>query len=89
MAYIEHFKRRCGNTTRQVDEWVQQLFHGRSVIVSDHAHIKGNYANECAERILLRRLEIEHNLKPGEKSVLKYNKRTRAYSLMPSKYISQ
>ena len=87
MAHIEHFKRRCGNTTRQVDEWIQQLFNGEPVVVSDHAHKKGNYANQHAEQILLRRLEFEHNLKPGRNSMLQYDKETGAYSLMPSQYI--
>lgn len=72
MARIEHFKRRCGNTTRQVDEWIQQLFNGGEVVVQDHAHKNGGHAhqNEYAKRILLNRLNFEHNLKPGENSQL-------------------
>lgn len=88
MAHIEDFKRRCGNTTRQVDEWVQQLFNGEKVVVYDHAHRKGNHANEHATRVFLRRLEFEHNLKPGRNSMLQYKKDTGEYSLIPSKYVS-
>lgn len=87
MAHIEHYKRRCGNTTRQVDEWIQALFNGEPVVINDHAHHKGNMANRHAEQVLLKRLEFEHNLIPGRNSMLQYNKETGAYSLMPSKYL--
>jgi len=70
MALIENYKRRCGNTTRQVDEWIQQLFNGEVVVINDHANRYGNNANENAKIILLRRLEMEHRLKPGTSSPL-------------------
>lgn len=72
MAHIDYFKRRCGNTTRQVDEWVQQLFEGNEVTIQDHAHKEGNMANECARRIFLQRLEFEHGLKIGKNSRLQF-----------------
>lgn len=81
MAHIEYFKRRCGNTTRQVDEWIQCLFNGEKVIIHDHAQRDDNHASKHAERIFLRRLEIEHNLKPGRNSMLQYDKGV--YSLTP------
>ncbi len=57
--------RKCGNTTRQVDEWVQQLFQSGSILVVDHAHRDGNAANQHAERVLFRRLSSEHGLEVG------------------------
>lgn len=87
MAHIEHYKRRCGNTTRQVDEWIQALFNGEPVVISDHAHKKGNMANSHAEQMFLTRLHFEHNLKPGRSSMLQYDTRTGVYSLIPSKYL--
>lgn len=71
MAHIEYYKRRCGNTTRQVDEWIQQLFNGEEVVIQDHAYIDGNMANEHAKRVLLGRLYGEHGLSVGKESPLK------------------
>ena len=72
MALIEHWKRRCGNTTRQVDEWVQDLFNGKEVKVTDHAHKQGNAANHCAMDKLLKRLDFEHGLVIGKSSPLQF-----------------
>lgn len=79
MAHIDNSKRRYGNTTRQVDEWVQELFDGKEVKVHDHAHIEGNNANHDAMNMLLRRMDNEHGLKVGRMSRLvfvDYNKTT-------------
>lgn len=70
MAAIDFYKRRCGNTTRQVDEWVQQLFSGKVVTIMDHAAIREqNYlsANTYARQMFLRRMLNEHgfDLKQG------------------------
>jgi tRNA isopentenyl-2-thiomethyl-A-37 hydroxylase MiaE len=83
MAKIEYYKRRCGNTTRQVDEWVQQLFNGDDVYVVDHAHREGNAANRHAFDMLMRRLKIEHNLSIGENSRLIWNEKERILKLLP------
>jgi len=75
--------RRCGNTTRQIDEWVQQLFEEGEVVVIDHAHKDGNVANKCAERILFQRLSCEHGLKIGRNSQLKWDEKSRTLTLSP------
>ena len=72
MSQIDYYKRRCGNTTRQVDEWIQDLFNGKEVKVIDHAHREGNVANRCAMDKLLGRLEFEHGLSVGKNSQLKF-----------------
>lgn len=56
-------QRRCGNTTRQVDQAIQTLFTTGEVLWKDHAHRIGNMAQEHGWKILLRRLEFEHNLR--------------------------
>lgn len=81
MALIEYYKRRCGNTTRQVDEWIQQLFNGEEVVILDHAHKDGNVANREADRVFLRRLEMEHGLKIGRSSPLV--RENNHYKLLP------
>lgn len=83
MAKIEYYKRRCGNTTRQVDEWVQQLFNGEDVYVVDHAHKEGNVANRHAFDILMRRLRDEHGLKLGGHSPLVWDEKKRIIKLLP------
>lgn len=75
--------RRCGNTTRQVDEWVQELFENNEVVVVDHAHREGNYANKHAERMLFNRLYNEHGLKVGKISQLHWDEKSRKLSLTP------
>lgn len=83
MAKIEHYKRRCGNTTRQVDEWVQQLFNGEDAVVIDHAHRDGNVANKYAFRMLINRLENEHGLKLGNGSPLIWDEKEKTMKLLP------
>ncbi|HRP33525.1 MAG TPA: hypothetical protein PKV73_16630 [Agriterribacter sp.] len=85
MAKIEYYKRRCGNTTRQVDEWVQQLFNGEDVYVVDHAHKEGNIASRCAFDILVRRLSNEHGLTLDKHSRLIWDEKTRIMKLLPFK----
>lgn len=64
---------RCiGNTTRQIDYYIQRLFHeynkvekGRrpvTIIIRDHAHIVGNMANKDLLDRLRRRLYTEHSI---------------------------
>ena len=64
------YDRRCGNTTRQVDEWIQELFTKGAVSVIDHAHNDTNSANRHAERVLFRRLATEHELRLDHNSPL-------------------
>lgn len=54
--------RRVGNTTRQIDQCVQELFTSGSTVVIDHAHRVGNKANEHQRRIFMERLAREHRL---------------------------
>lgn len=77
------YYRRCGNTTRQVDEWVQQLFEGGSATIIDHAAKEGNVANRHAERILFERLKREHGLEVGKHSSLQWDEKTRNLILLP------
>ncbi len=70
MALIKS-ERRCGNTTRQVDEWIQELFEKGSVVVVDHAHksdrgVPLNFANEYALKILKNRMYQEHGFEWGK-----------------------
>ena len=74
--------RRCGNTTRQVDEWIQQLFEVGEAIIIDHAHRTGNMSNRHAERILFDRLKNEHGLVVG-KGLLNWDAKDRTLSLLP------
>lgn len=74
--------RRCGNTTRQVDEWVQQLFEEGSALIIDHAHVEGYMANRNAERILFGRLKNEHGLEVGRNSNLQWDEKTRNLTLL-------
>ena len=53
--------RRSGNTTRQVDAAVQELFDSGSVTWQDHA-VKSTSAQWRGWKILLRRLESEHGV---------------------------
>jgi DNA-binding FrmR family transcriptional regulator len=61
-------KRRCGNTTRQIDAFIQDLFQTGTVTVQDHAHqengrgVPTNRANEQLVDTMLRRLRYEHKL---------------------------
>lgn len=52
--------RRCGNTTRQVDAAVQELFTEGKVIWKDHAHTFNNMAQDHGFKRLLDRLRYEH-----------------------------
>jgi len=55
--------RKVGNSTRQIDQYIQDLFDGLPVIVKDHArggNIKKN--NEVLFGRLMSRLAREHNL---------------------------
>lgn len=85
MSTIVH-GRRMGNTTRQVDEWIQQLFtEGRATII-DHADSPHNRANDHALRVLLDRLHFEHHLtlsKGKKPSPLHYDDKTKELTLLP------
>jgi hypothetical protein len=58
--------RRCGNTTRQIDDAIQKLFITGKVTWHDHAEEKENMARDHGFTRLLRRLREEHDLKPGD-----------------------
>lgn len=71
MALIKP-NRRCGNTTRQVDGWIQELFESGKVYVVDHSGTKGG--QWYAEKIMFDRLGSEHDLEIG--NPLKYDRNT-------------
>ena len=77
------YGRRLGNTTRQVDQWIQELFTDGSCTVIDHAHRPDNMANKHAERILFSRLHNEHGLTFKEPTPLQFDKETRTLTLLP------
>ena len=52
--------RKMGNTTRQVDAYIQQLFNEGRCLVVDHASGKFNTSEHLLE-VLIRRLKIEHS----------------------------
>lgn len=60
--------RRVGNSTRQVDIAIQELFKGKVVVCHDHARIvnangrdvKQNLADDHLWRMVLNRLRFEH-----------------------------
>ena len=51
--------RRHGNTTRIVDNVIQQLFNGKRVKVEDHSGYF--HANEMLLKLILMRLQSEHS----------------------------
>jgi hypothetical protein len=64
-------KRRCGNSTRQIDQWIQDLFTNGKAVIIDHAHqenrgVAVNFANRHSRKILLERLWREHSIDPKE-----------------------
>ena len=56
---IQH-KRRCGNSTRQIDKEIQYLFAVGEVVCYDH--YGSIEATRHHIRVLLRRLEFEHHI---------------------------
>jgi hypothetical protein len=58
---ISSYIRRAGNTTRQIDYAIQELFKGKIVIVHDH-YQAGEHRpmNEYLFRRILSRLQFEH-----------------------------
>lgn len=52
--------RRVGNTTRQVDFAINQLFHHVSVLVKDHHNSK--VTNQMLMNKILHRLDTEHKV---------------------------
>jgi hypothetical protein len=51
-------QRRCGNTTRIVDNAIQKLFEGKEVLCLDHTNM-GNEHRRLAH-LILQRLKDEH-----------------------------
>lgn len=54
-------ERRCGNTTRLVDEWIQEYFDKGTVVIRDHAH-PNVLANVHAWKQFRNRLASEHRI---------------------------
>lgn len=58
-GYLPH--RKCGNTTRQIDYAIQQLFTYGFVVCLDHNKSgEDRQSNIRLLRLVVRRLEIEH-----------------------------
>jgi len=56
-------KRKYGNSTRQIDKAIQDLFNGYTVVVEDHHDTgKNRQSNILLYERILDRLELEHNL---------------------------
>jgi hypothetical protein len=53
-------KRRCGNTTRIVDDIIQRFFNGEKVEIKDHTDISGRHGKIMLSRRVIRRLQLEH-----------------------------
>lgn len=49
-----------GNTTRQVDWAIQQLFDGKKVLVIDHAHFLSSETSKMLMGMIANRLSAEH-----------------------------
>lgn len=60
------FGRRVGNTTRQINQEIDELFTKGSALIYDHAHRFGNMAQESHLRVLFRRLYNEFGLQEGK-----------------------
>lgn len=62
--YFNKGGRSSGNTTRQVDFYIQELFNNGTVVVTDHHSIQSgvnhNAANLRTRDIIIRRLTLEH-----------------------------
>ena len=74
MTHDKQYQRRAGNTTRQIDYAIQQLFEGNVVICFDH-YQTGEHRpmNEYLLRRILGRLSFEHNMDSGGVVVDKQN----------------
>jgi hypothetical protein len=77
--------RKVGNTTRQVDAAIQELFNTGKVKIIDHAHeedeISGCAMNEAQNHLLSKlfgRLSTEHNF---TKHDIEYNAKTKILKL--------
>jgi hypothetical protein len=57
---ILHENRRCGNTTRLADWYIQLLFKNGRVKISDHYSNRDNYASLLLLRTVVNRLNREH-----------------------------
>lgn len=75
--------RRTGNTTRQVDAAIQELFMTGKTEIIDHAHeeffgTQVNRAQDNLLKILFTRLQMEHNI---SLSTIDYNPKTKILKL--------
>lgn len=52
--------RRTGRTTRQADDYIQELFKEGWIFVSDHAHHINNQTSKRLLKIIFDRLKLEH-----------------------------
>ncbi len=63
---IIRFGRRCGNTTRQINQEIDDLFTKGFAHVLDHAAREGNRAQDSHLSVLFRRLHVEFGLQEGK-----------------------
>jgi len=57
-TYYKNYERRCGNSTRQIDAYVQELFTKGNIVVWDHHNTP--HATKFLFDNVVRRLSIEH-----------------------------
>lgn len=81
MAEIRN-ARRCGNSTRQIDEWVQELFNNGKVTIEDHSLKNQGDLNSLYN--LKRRLHFEHDLVVGDQ--LLWNSQKKELRFNPKKF---
>jgi hypothetical protein len=71
--------RQIGNTTRQIDQEVQDLFTQGAVVIHDHAQAPSNFAFDIHFEKLLLRLKNEHSITIGRG--LEYDPQTKIISI--------
>lgn len=57
---VLHSCKQCGNTTRQIDEAIQQLFQNKIIVCRDHYYKKDYKLNLELYQKILKRLKNEH-----------------------------
>ena len=80
-------RRRCGNTTRQIDYAIQKLFEGRRVVARDHDQYPESWrmTNLDLFHRILKRLSFEHGLDGMvELKYININRRDLSIELTPN-----
>lgn len=67
-GYLHISGRRTGNTTRQIDTAIRNLFDGYKIIVHDHSRYRD--MDEFLFHAILKRLEYEHKIKSKDMLII-------------------